>query len=65
MKKLAVGLVLCLAFNVAQAAPHHGGHGLQNLFDRIHSKLVEIKNNIRDNLGHIGHGGGGGGGVCR
>lgn len=64
MKKLVLGLVLCLTFNVAQAAPHHGGSNfLQGIFDRIASKLSEIKNNVGHNLSHGGSGGGGG--VCR
>lgn len=63
MKKLVLGLALCLAFNVAQAAPH-GGPGLSGIFGKIHSKLLELKNNIIHNISH-GGGGGGHGGVCR
>jgi hypothetical protein len=64
MKKLALGLMLCLAFNVAQAAPHQGGHALQNIFERIQTKLAEIKSNIGHNIKHGGHGNGGGSGAC-
>ncbi|HQR52791.1 MAG TPA: hypothetical protein PLZ79_05940 [Burkholderiales bacterium] len=64
MKKLVLGLALCMAVNVAQAAPH-GGPSLSNIFDKIGTKLQEIKNNISHNISHGGGGGGNGGGVCR
>jgi hypothetical protein len=68
--------VLYLTFNIAQAAPHHGGNGFHNFLERLQSKLAEIKNNIKHNIhhgghgighniGYGGHGGGGGGGACR
>jgi hypothetical protein len=65
MKKLAVGLMLCLAFNVAQAAPQHGGNPVQSLIQWLHSKLSDLKGNIRDNIQHVRLSGGGGGGTCR
>ncbi len=63
MKKVLLGFALCMAVNVAQAAPH-GGPSLSNIFDKFQTKLSEIKNNISHNVSH-GGGGGGSGGVCR
>jgi hypothetical protein len=65
MKKLAVALFLSLAFNVAHAAPVHGGNPILNLIQKIQSKISDLKSNVHDNIRSVGHSAGGGGGVCR